>query len=557
MSRADAELAQASGGQCADPARIPGEFGCLDFCQMTPDMRLRKLNGMATAGKVYLVGAGPGDPGLLTLKGRDCLARADLVLYDGLVNPVLLRYTHGETERTARGGGPDGRRLHQEEINARLIAAARAGQTVVRLKGGDPFIFGRGFEEAAALADALVPFEIVPGITAATAAGVYAGISFTHRQHASAVAFVTGHEDPRKGESLLDYAELARFPGTLVFYMGLHRVGAIVAALLASGKPADTPAAVICRATWPQQTTVTAALSELPAAVERAQLAPPSVIVIGACVALRERAAWFEHLPLFGRRIGITRPAGQAERAMARCLELGAEPVLLPTISILPPEDWRPVDAALARVSEFDWLVFTSVNGVQFLLDRLWQTGGDVRSLGHVQLAAIGEATAAALMERRLRADVVPESFRAEALAEALRPHVDGRRVLWARASRGRDVLPQQLAAAGAVVEQVAVYQNVDATSLPAGAVQGLIEGHLDWIALSSPSIARSLHALLPAAALARLGQTTRLAAISPVTAAAAREVGLPVAVVAETYTWEGLFASIVGAAPLSAPHSW
>jgi uroporphyrinogen III methyltransferase/synthase len=515
---------------------------------MTGSRRLRKLNGMAKVGTVYLVGAGPGDPGLLTLKGRDCLARADLVLYDGLVNPLVLRHTRGHTERTARASGPDGCRLDQDEINRRLIDAARTGQTVVRLKGGDPFIFGRGFEEAAALAAAAVPFEIVPGVTAATAAGVYAGISFTHREYASAVALVTGHEDPQKRESLLDYAELARFPGTLVFYMGLHRIGPIVAGLLSAGKPAGTPSAVICRATWPQQRTVTAPLAELPAAALRANLVPPSVIVVGQCVALRDPAAWFEHLPLFGRRIGITRPVGQAEGAIARCLELGADPVLLPTISILPPDDWRPVDAALARLAEFDWLVFTSVNGVQSLLDRLWETGGDVRKVSHLRIAAIGDATAAALAERQLRADVVPESFRAEALAEALRPHVSGKRVLWARASRGRDVLPQQLAGAGADVEQVAVYQNVDATSLPAEAVQSIIAGNLDWIALSSPSIARSLKTLLPDSALERLGHTTRLAAISPVTADAAREVGLTIATVAENYTWDGLFEAMVAA---------
>jgi uroporphyrinogen III methyltransferase/synthase len=515
---------------------------------MTRGTPPHKLKGMTTAGKVYLVGAGPGHPGLLTLLGRDCLGRADLVLYDGLVNPLLLRHTRGHAERTARTSGPDGRRLNQEEINRRLIDAAREGRTVVRLKGGDPFIFGRGFEEAVALANAGVSFEIVPGITAATAAGVYAGISFTHREHASAVALVTGNEDPQKEASLLDYGELACFPGTLVFYMGLHRLGEIVAALLAAGKPGDTPAAVICRATWPQQRTVTAPLAELPAAVERADLAPPSVIVIGQCVALRGPAAWFEHLPLFGRRIGICRAEGQADAAIARSLELGAEPVLLPTISILPPEDWRPVDVVLARLPEFDWLVFTSVNGAQFLLGRLWETGGDARRLGHLKIAAIGNATAAALAERQLRADVVPESFRAEALAEALAPHVVRRRVLWARASRGREVLPQQLAAAGAVVEQVAVYRNVDATSLPADAVQSIIDGHLDWIALSSPSIARSLKSLLPAEALARLGATTRLAAISPVTAEAARDVGLPVAVVAETYAWAGIFEAIVAA---------
>jgi uroporphyrinogen III methyltransferase/synthase len=299
---------------------------------------------------------------------------------------------------------------------------------------------------------------------------------------------------------------------------------------------------------------VTTTLADLPHAVASAALAPPSLIVIGPGVALREPAAWFERLPLFGQRIGITRPERQAERVLERCLELGAEPVLMPTIEILPPDDWGAVDGVLARLAEFDWLVFTSVNGVSHVLDRLWETGGDLRRIAHLRIAAIGQATAEALAERRLRADVVPESFRAEALAEALAPHVAGKRVLWARATRGRDVLARQLAAAGAEVEELAVYQNFDADSLPAGVVQDILDGRLDWIGLSSPSIARSLRALLPADALERLGQTTRLAAISPVTAEAAREAGLPIAAVAEEFTWDGLLDAIVRTAKFSPP---
>jgi uroporphyrinogen III methyltransferase/synthase len=500
---------------------------------------------MDAVGKVYLVGAGPGDPGLLTLKGRQCLAVADLVLYDGLVNPLLLRHSSARAERTARTSSPDGRRLAQDEINARLIAAARAGQTVVRLKGGDPFIFGRGAEEAAALAAAGIPFEVVPGITAAVAAGVYAGISLTHREHASAVAFVTGHEDPQKESASLDYELLARFPGTLVFYMGLHRLRDIASALVAAGKPADTPAAVICRASTPQQRIVADRLDRLPDTAERARLHPPSLIVIGPCVLQREQIAWFENRPLFGKRIGITRPEGQADAAIERCLQLGAEPVLLPTIRILPPDEWGPVDAALARLAEFAWIVFTSVNGVQFLLQRLWETGGDARRLGRTRIAAIGDSTAAALAEWRLRAEVVPKSFRAEALAAALMPHVAGERVLWARANRGRDVLPNQLAAAGAQVEQVVVYQNVDVEALPEGALRRIEAGELDWIGLSSPSIARSLAKLLSPAARAQLGQRVRVAAISPVTAEEAASTGLPVAVTADVHTWDGLLDAI------------
>jgi len=500
---------------------------------------------MSDAGTVYLVGAGPGDPGLLTLRGLECLQRADLVLYDGLANPLLLRHSSAYAERTSRAQGPDGRRLDQDQINQRMIDAARAGQTVVRLKGGDPFIFGRGSEEAAALSAAGIPFEVVPGITAATAAGEYAGISYTHRERASAVAFITGHEDPAKPESSLDYSALAAFPGTLVFYMGLHRLSAIVDALISAGKASDTPASVVCRASTPFQRTVSSRLDELPAATERAQLSPPSLIVVGECVRQRETIAWFERRPLFGMRIGITRPVDQAEPAIRQVLELGAEPVLLPTIRIGPVDDWSVVDATIQRLHEYDWIVFTSANGVRSLLRRTWDIGADVRRLGGVQLAAIGPATAEALREFHLRADLIPDEFRAEALADRLRPHVDGRSVLWARASRGRDVLQKEIRAAGAQIEELVVYKNTDVEEFPAQERQLLEEGAVDWVGLGSPSIARNFAALLPPAARSRIGKGLSLASISPVTSAAAREANLEIHAEAAEYTWPGILRAI------------
>ncbi|QDU38809.1 Uroporphyrinogen-III C-methyltransferase [Maioricimonas rarisocia] len=499
-------------------------------------------------GKVYLVGAGPGDPGLLTLKGLRCLQEADHVLYDGLVNPILLRHTSANAERTARTGRGAGRHLDQEEINRQLIAAAQEGKTVVRLKGGDPFIFGRGSEEAAALAEAGIPYEIVPGITAATAAGEYAGISLTHRAHASAVAFITGHEDPSKPKSALDYEVLARFPGTLVFYMGLHQLPRLASALIAAGKSADTPAAVVSRATTPHQRTVEAPLGDLPTAVKEAGVPAPSLIIIGDCVEHRRQIAWFENRPLLGRRVGVTRPEHQAAPQINRLFELGAEPVLLPAIQILPPESWDEIDAALETLDHYDWIVFTSANGVASLLDRLWERGGDIRALGYARTAAIGSATADAMRERHLQPDLVPDEFRAEALADALAPHVAGKRVLWARANRGRDVLPNELRAAGAHLDELVVYRNLDIEQLPEEAVEAITEGRLDWIGLSSPSIAHSLSGLLPATAREQLGTSVRLAAISPVTAEAAKEEGLPVAAVAAEFTWDGIFDAIVEA---------
>lgn len=500
-----------------------------------------------TIGKVYLVGGGPGDPGLLTLKGADCLRRADLILYDGLVNPLLLLHGHADVERTCRSEGPLGRHLPQQEINRRLIDAAKSGKTVVRLKGGDPFIFGRGSEEASALAAAGIPFEVVPGITAATAAAVYTGISLTHRDHASAVAFITGHEDPCKlSEATLDYHSLAKFPGTLVFYMGLHRLEAITSSLIQAGMSGRTPVCVVCRATQPLQRTVTGPLNEIAEISRMADLHPPSLVIVGDCVQLREQAHWFEDRPLFGQMIGVTRPDDQAGETALRAYELGALPVMLPTIKISPPETWTEVDAVLDRLHEFDWIVMTSVNGIRGLLGRLWSRGGDVRSLSHAKLACIGPATAAVLEEYSLRADLVPREYRAESLAEALQLFVTGKRVLWARASRGRNVLPSILTAAGANLEQLVVYQNSDVEKLPATQLEQIERGDLNWIGLSSPSIAHSLARLLSPTARKQLGTKTKIASISPVTSAAAREAGLPVAAEATVFTWEGLFQAMI-----------
>ncbi len=496
-------------------------------------------------GTVYLVGAGPGDPGLLTLRGRQCLEMADVVLYDGLVSPLLLRFTHAACERTSRAAGPHGKRLDQAEINARLIAAAKDGKTVVRLKGGDPFLFGRGSEEAAALAAEGIPFEVVPGVTAAIAAATYAGLSLTHRELASSVAFVTGHEDPAKAETALDYDALARFPGTLVFYMGLHRLRAIATALVAAGKNAETPACVISRATTAHQRTVEGILDDLADKVIDAALHAPSLIVVGESVRQRKDIAWFERRPLLGKRIAVTRPAHQAEPVIQQLLLRGAEPVPMPLLEIAPPSDWAHVDRAIAALAGFDWLVFTSANGVDAFFGRLWETGRDLRALSALKIAAIGPATADRLAAFHLRADVVPDEYRAEGLVTSLQPAVNRKSVLWAGADRGRDVLPDGLAAAGAAVHKIVVYESRDVASLAPAATELLSHGQLDWIPLSSPAMARRLAELLPQAAKLHLGTSVRLAAISPVTTEAAREAGLPVSAEATEYTWNGLLAAI------------
>lgn len=498
-----------------------------------------------TRGKVYLVGAGPGDPGLITVRGLECLREADLVLYDGLVNPLLLRHTQGQTERTARATRCRPGAVSQADVTERMIRAARGGQVVVRLKGGDPFVFGRGGEEAAALTEAGIPFEVVPGITAATAAAVCAGICLTHRDDASAVALVTGHEDPTKDEPKLDYNILARFPGTLVFYMGLHRVESIAAALIAAGKSKTTPVAVVSQTTLPQQQVVSATLATVAAAVREAGLHPPSLIIVGETVSHRNDIAWFEKRPLHGISIGLTRAEGQLDSVIDDVLKLGGDPVPMPMIQIRPPESWDEVDAVISRLDVFDWLIFTSANGVRSFFGRMWQSGRDVRALGSARLAAIGPATAEALAAHLLRADVVPAEYRAEALAKSLLPHLKGKSALWVRASRGRDVLPTALATGGANLKQVVVYRNDDVDVLPEELRQWIASGELDWVALSSPSIARNFARLVQPAELRQGEHATLLAAISPVTAEAARECGLNVSVVAEEFTWPGLLNAI------------
>ncbi len=499
---------------------------------------------------VYLVGAGPGDPGLLTLRGAEVLARADLVLYDGLVNPLLLRLANGTCERTARTKADGSAVVLQVEINQRLIDEARSGKNVVRLKGGDPFIFGRGSEEAAALGAAGIPYEVVPGITAATAAGEYAGFSFTHRDFASAVAFVTGHEDPTRSASRLDYGALAAFPGTLVFYMGLGRIQSICDDLMRCGKPPQTPAAIVCQASLPGQQVVTATLEDLPHHAERAGLQPPSLIVVGECVRQRTGPSWFERGPLFGLSIGVTRPDDQCDDVAARIVRLSGQPVLMPMIRIsaVTGDQRASVDAALDQLGEYDWLIFTSVNGVNAFFDRLWQTGRDMRAAAHLKIAAIGPSTADALQQRSLRCDIVPGEFRAEALAVALLPHVRGRRVLWAGANRGRDVLPDTLNSAGAQVEKLIVYNNDDVDRLDPQVVARIRSGKLHWIGLSSPSIALRLATLLAAEGLDSSNLPTKIASISPVTSQTARDAGLSVDVEAVEYTWEGILQAIVAA---------
>lgn len=497
-------------------------------------------------GIVYLVGAGPGDPGLLTLRGREVLGSADCVVYDRLVDPRLLDHAPADAERVFAGkqGGAQHRCTQQSTIHAILLDRANKGRRVVRLKGGDPLMFARGAEEALALAAAGVRYEIVPGVTAALGAAATAAIPLTHRDHASAVAFLTGHEDPSKPDGL-DWRALARFPGTLVIYMGLNRIRAIAAELLEAGKSANTPIAVIEWGGTNKQRVVRTTLGAARLGLEN-QLASPALIVLGEVTSLRDKMGWFERRPLFGSRVLVTRPPGQAEELTHRLELLGAQVLQQPVFSIERPDHLDEVDHCIGRLPDFDWLVFSSRNGVEGFLSRIIEVGKDLRSLGGAKLAAIGSGTALALEEFHLKPDLIPAEFRAEKLAESLVPLTKGKRVLLIRANRGRDILPRILADSGARVETCVAYQQVDVPAPRPEILNDLREGRIDWVLFTSSNLARGFLGWLDPELLEKVRRHVRLATISPVTSEVVRTLGFEVAVEATEYTIPGIVEAVV-----------
>lgn len=498
---------------------------------------------------VFLVGAGPGNPGLLTVRGAEVLARADLVLYDQLVPERLLDFAPAHAERICVRDLPGNHPDKYPHIHKKLIETASAGKTVVRLKGGDPLIFGRGGEEAEALREAGLAYEIVPGVTAALAAGAFLEIPLTHRLYSSSIALITGHELPNKPGNKLDWKAIAAFPGTLAIYMGIARLPVIVSELLKYGKPPETPAAIVERASLGEQRSVYATLGNLEETRRHAGLEAPGLILIGETVAQRSSHPWFEGRPLFGQRVLVTRPAHQAAGMVRKLEHLGAVVSRLPAVEIRDVSDFAPVDAALdqLRRGEWGWLVFTSANGVSALLRRLDALGRDLRDWGRVKLAAIGPKTADALREYRLRADVVPDTtFSSEGLAEALKPHVAGQRVLLARANRGRELLRDELSKV-ATVEQVAVYEQVDATVPDSAVLDSLRRGEIKYVTLPSPGIARGVLGAFDETIQGRVERgEIRLVAISPITGDVVRALGYPVAAEAATYTEDGLIQAVV-----------
>ena len=498
------------------------------------------MNRAGAMGKVFLVGAGPGDPGLITVRGLDLVRSADAIFYDNLATPALLAHAKPGAEILYVGKKRAAHAYSQDEINRMLTERARACLTVVRLKGGDPCIFGRGGEEAEALADEGVPFEIVPGVSSALGAAAYAGIPLTHRDKTSAVTFVTAHD----AESI-DWGRMGK-ADTLVLFMGLTSFGDIGARLIAAGRSPSTPAAAIRWATRPDQKTIVGTLGDLAEGIERAGLKPPALVIVGDVVSLRERIDWFERLPLFGKRVVITRPREQSGELAEKLRRLGAEPIELPVIEIRPPADLRPLDDAISRLESYDWLIFTSRNGVERFVERLDASERDWRAL-RARIGAIGPATAESLRALHLKVDVLPEDYVAEGLLAALeRFDFAGKRVLIPRALVARDVLPESLRERGAEVDVVAAYQ----TAMPDEALARVRElfhasAQPDWVTFTSSSTVTNLAKMAGAEAL----RSVRIASIGPVTSATLRELGLEPTAEARTFTEDGLIEAIVEAA--------
>ncbi len=496
---------------------------------------------MSTPGICYLVGAGPGDPGLITLRGKECVEMADVLVYDALSSPEILRWAKKDCERINVGKRAKDHTLSQEGINALIVEKTRQGKKVVRLKGGDPMIFGRGGEEAAELAEAGVAFEIVPGISSTIGGPAYAGIPVTHRDHCSQLTIFTGHEDPTKEESSIDYAHLAKTPGTKVFVMGMARLREIAASLVEGGAEPLTPIALIRWATTGSQKTLTGTLADIADIAERAEFGSPAVAVIGGVVKERARIEWFEKRPLFGKRIVVTRTREQAGALSRELAGLGADVMELPTIRIELPDDRQGFAEGVTHAHEYDWLVFSSPNGVERFFDAFFATYEDARSLGNPRIAVIGEGTARKVREYRFGVDLIPEKFVAEGLVEAFgKESIENLTMLWVRAEEARDVIYDGLTALGAIVDECIAYKTVPETGDPTGAAARMAEQGADLVTFTSASTVENFFKLgLP------WPEGCAAGSIGPVTSEALRKHGVEPAFEAARHDIPGLVEAI------------
>lgn len=508
---------------------------------------LTMKTGIEQKGYVYLVGAGPGDPGLITVKGRECIARADVILYDYLAHPGLLHFARPGTELIYAGkvGGVHNR--EQGQINEMLVEKARAGKIVARLKGGDPFIFGRGGEECEVLAAEGIPFEVVPGVTAGIGAAAYAGIPLTHRDFTTSVTFVTGQESPSKEVSGIDWESLSRGNGTLVFYMGMKNLPQIADNLISHGRASQTPVALIRWGTRPEQEVLVGTLSDIGERARQAAFKAPAITVVGDVVRLRERLRWFDSRPLFGTEVLVTRATDQAG-VFSRLLQgYGARVYECPTIAVTPPEDFTELDNAIGALSGFDWVILTSANGVNAFFDRLHCLGLDSRALGPCRVAVVGPKTGEVLAARGIRPDLVPSGYHAEGVVEAFgKMEVAGKRALYPRGDRARDVIGPGLEKLGMDVTAPVSYRTMTPDSLPRDAVEALEESRITCAAFTSSSTVINLAALVGENRLLHLLHGVTVASIGPVTSASCRELGLRVDIEPAEATIEALVEEMV-----------
>jgi uroporphyrinogen III methyltransferase/synthase len=499
-----------------------------------------------SSGIVYLVGAGPGDPGLITVRGIQCLQRAQVVVYDYLANEQLLNHAPAEAERIYAGKIGGRHNQDQEEINRLLVEKCQAGKNVVRLKGGDPFVFGRGGEECEALSAAGLPFEVVPGVTAAVGAAAYAGIPLTHRDFTASVAFVTGQEGKDKSDTAIDWDRLSLGGGTVVFYMGITSLRRNMRRMAEHGRSPATPVALVRWATTANQQVLTGTIADIADKAELAGFKPPAVTIVGDVVNLRDRLRWFDNRPLSGRRIIVTRSADQAGEFSAMLEALGAVTLECPTIRLVEPESWDDLDAAIATLSAFDWLILTSVNAVHFFFLRLDALGFDSRALGGCKICVVGPKTAEALAAHGIRPDLVPADYKAEGVvSEFARIGLSGFRVLFPRADRAREVIPHGLERMGAHVTAPVAYRNILPDRLCPEALLALEKRSVDCITFTSSSTVLNLAELLGADLLANMLQGVTVASIGPITSRTCREIGLKVDIEPQEYTLVALAAAI------------
>lgn len=498
---------------------------------------------MDKVGIVYLVGAGPGDPGLITVKGLECIKKAEVLVYDRLAAKRLLSYAPKNCEMIYVGKLPDRHTLRQEEINQLLVDKGLAGKIVTRLKGGDPYVYGRGGEEGELLRANGVPFEVVPGITSAIAVPAYAGIPVTHRDCTSSFAIITGHEDPNKTASSIAWDKIATGIGTLVFLMGVGNLSMIVKNLVENGRAATTPVALIRWGTRPEQQVLTGTLADIVAKVAEAGFTSPAIIIVGEVVKLRETLSWFEEKPFFGKRVVVTRSREQASDLSRRIEEMGGEAWEFPAIEIVEPEDFAPMDEAIAKLDSYQWLIFTSVNGVDSFFSRLRLLGRDIRALNGVKLCAIGPKTKERLEEMCLSVEYVPSEYVAEAIIAGLRGKLQpGERVLLPRADIARAILPESLAnEMGAVVDNVVAYRTVRGDGDAELLKELLAEKMIHYITFTSSSTVKNFVEMLAAENIVESLQGVKLISIGPITSQAARDLGLTIDLEASEYTIDGL----------------